>query len=962
MSLLDDDFFEDDFSSDSDNEHNESFESSEPLFEENLSQKNQLEISIDSEFESRYSISCQFLVKGIINGVEVDFIVIVIDSSFQSHTQIDSVENFCKEHKVFKYYHDLASNQTDNILLIYLVKVLQDYYKIEFTENVVELFINCWFYFSLKDLNISFGPENMREIYSQKNSPIIQRRSTSGKLKFEQSNILNGRLLKAHIFLKDLYGIDKVGLKKMADAFGVVSPIPNTINDVLEPYKTKMTTAIKEKPLDFVTYAINDVIITYALSRKIPDSFNKMLIEVFKITDPKEHLTPTNMPLTMGSIIHLILQKNIKHNVLKNDTSLMLALCKMGILEPNTKQYDLNLATLTLLKKFGNLNSLRNLKNTDSMIYKQMEPILKRSNWALTSLEYASSKSLIQKSVNTSLYSGAMISGGRTVNERPKECYIQTAADPDISGAYSSRLKKLGLVFGKPRLIYYSNNEKSKMTVAKFFATYEKELKSNLYKLTVSGKLSFSQDIIFSRDLSEKTIYNNMQKFQIDDSSSVDVSKPLVLLRSEIVQGTITHSIWEVIQKVATSQEKKEFNNLEVNNAIFWLDSDRVGSIEELADECLKDTGDYSYDSQKGLVTDDRTYKWYYYEFGELIDKLIAERAKYKKLKTPEGDSIQQVLKLTLNIIYGIICSRFFSLNNVVIADMITSSIRMSCWLMNKALNTYQSITDGGPCSLMKVTSFKRTIRKPGIYTLSCFEKYSTHDSLIIKPLADKNWEEIYKTPEKIDVGEIEKLINEHVKSFWLVYGIIIDFNLEVKNIISHGSYFMKAHYMFMILNNKTKKFDQCVVKIRGFRLLPEGKVPNQNPMYYLLQHILNNGPNTIFVLQNNGIYQSEKIVHLASWKKLCTKKNNKYVYEPMVDLLPGDSIIIGHYFKLNNLHFHLDTMETFRKRNNRGNSSRTFLLEDNTKKKLSRSLFEKYLNKMTVQNVLIRMDRDNLR
>jgi hypothetical protein len=90
----------------------------------------------------------------------------------------------------------------------------------------------------------------------------------------------------------------------------------------------------------------------------------------------------------------------------------------------------------------------------------------------------------------------------------------------------------------------------------------------------------------------------------------------------------------------------------------------------------------------------------------------------------------------------GLKTSPYFDMNNVVCSETVTSSIRTSVWLMSRALNTYMSITDGGPYSLMNVTYFKENYRKPSMSVLSSYYEYRNNRYLTFKPLGGINWKE----------------------------------------------------------------------------------------------------------------------------------------------------------------------------------------------------------------------------
>jgi hypothetical protein len=81
----------------------------------------------------------------------------------------------------------------------------------------------------------------------------------------------------------------------------------------------------------------------------------------------------------------------------------------------------------------------------------------------------------------------------------------------------------------------------------------------------------------------------------------------------------------------------------------------------------------------------------------------------YKLQQDNVSNAIQYSLKSIVNTSYGILSSSYFDINNVILSYYITSTIRVQIWLMSKPLNTYLSITDGGPFSLMNTTSFYKT-------------------------------------------------------------------------------------------------------------------------------------------------------------------------------------------------------------------------------------------------------------
>ena len=129
----------------------------------------------------------------------------------------------------------------------------------------------------------------------------------------------------------------------------------------------------------------------------------------------------------------------------------------------------------------------------------------------------------------------------RTVNERPNDFYTYYGADIDISSAYGSQLKNLYFQIGRPRLFAKPNTTfQQKMTLGKFMEkNFEKMTKYKLFKVVVSGKLSFEQDLIFSRVSSKRVSEKKIQEFSLLGIEKRIIPGEFVLLRKEIINGVI---------------------------------------------------------------------------------------------------------------------------------------------------------------------------------------------------------------------------------------------------------------------------------------------------------------------------------------------------------------------------------------------------------------------------------------
>jgi len=97
---------------------------------------------------------------------------------------------------------------------------------------------------------------------------------------------------------------------------------------------------------------------------------------------------------------------------------------------------------------------------------------------------------------------------------------------------------------------------------------------------------------------------------------------------------------------------------------------------------------------------DDYNHFWYRKNFGKLIiDKIIQKRAENKKI----NPTLAYFYKLLANTLYGVNVSRHFDTSNILLAANITAMCRCGMYLTEKALNIYQTITDGGICELNEV-------------------------------------------------------------------------------------------------------------------------------------------------------------------------------------------------------------------------------------------------------------------
>lgn len=567
----------------------------------------------------------------------------------------------------------------------------------------------------------------------------------------------------------------------------------------------------------------------------------------------------------------------------------------------------------------------------------------------------------------------AATSGGRSINERPKECFIDYGADIDILSAYGQVLSSIYFPLGRSRIFTKTPNSLKKMTLGAFMDKYlDKMKKYKLFKILVTGKLSFEQDLIHSKIISEVGAKRKIERYASLEVGEQAISSEFILLRKEIINGSITFSTWEILEKVCTRKEMKEIRDLEVVSAIYHLDEDACFTIEEFLDYVFADKGEFSFDLKKSLTIDNRTYKFFPFPMNEFIGPLVKKRSILKKMKEDLLAQAQSHALKTLNNTYwGISTSVFFETNNVIFSEEVSNSTRNHVWLISKALNTHMSITDGGPFSLMNVSFFKDSKdKKPGLHCLSSYYFYSKHRNIKMGPLAGIDWKSYVEKnipPTDAVFASLNDIAYEHIKNFWKTYNLDISFSVEMKierTPFRRAASWSKAHYGMQIYCFDTKSYSKEEYIIRNFK--QKDNVKHLYPMFYLLKHILKNPDlnrkNDKLKIENNGIYYTKKIMKLSLWRKnLIQVSKKKKVYKDNYSLYPGDSYLIAHSFRLNNNQCYINYYEDYKKRKQRNARNYGNFMHKGFNLVKRKPLFEKYLEKEGILSTLRKSNMNSL-
>ncbi len=881
-----------------------------------------LNIYLDSEYSKTHYLTMQFRINIKIPQLNIldCFNHIIIDKEFEEIIYKIAFE-FEQENNLIITYKEL----TTNLLECYMFQIFLEHLLIKYPdlkEHDLEFETNLYFFYSVVDLYIAFGKEVILE--KIKNNQITSKRVIAGKL-----NIVEVFHTKTYIFkvkLKDMFGLSSMSLKDFALSYGI--NIGN--KEILDKYKSNMNEALMQVPRDFLQYGFNDVLILEELLEVVISSFNNILKDVFK--ELKFVYTHTNIPMTIGSIVNQLYDFYFNNVLLSNDDLNFIALAKISILDSFNPDYQENLNLMEFLKKIKSKQDLLDLQEKNNGLFLKLVKFSRNKyNFSIYAFEYCSYKYFNEYHPLKDYRISALgsVTGGRTVNERPLEYSIPFGIDIDISGAYASVLKQIGQPLNKP-IIFTTDINSKKKKLGNFLRSNKKNL-NKYFKILVSGKLSFEQNLILSRLDSVNVLKNALNKDFLDKNITQS-SRTSVLLRREINFGVITQDVLNILEKVCSNAELKEIYDLEIESALYYPEKEYL-PLPEFIDSCLKN---------------ENHLNWTILNFEEFILKLINLRKKYKN--DPSTFSLNVALKLVLNTFYGILASIYFKVNNSLLGDLITTQIRMSSWLLTTAFGGSQTITDGCSFNLTTVPIQKtnlKLLKKPSLSILSNYYTLAQHRSIKTRNLNNIDWQEYFKNISQIyNLKEVTDYCTNHLLIFWSIYNIQINFEIEIKYLFIKGAYIGKSFYYYLSYNSKINNF-QVYYKIRSFKFSNE--IEFQYPIYYLLKYISENQDQIgydykPYLISNNSIYYKTKILKIASYKENL-KKDKNYL------LIPGDSYLEKSTFKLGNDYFFIYTKKDYQKIKRR---------KENRIDNRYQFLFEKYFSK-GIYFTILKMKEDEL-
>jgi hypothetical protein len=446
-------------------------------------------------------------------------------------------------------------------------------------------------------------------------------------------------------------------------------------------------------------------------------------------------------------------------------------------------------------------------------------------------------------------------------------------ADVDISQCYGSALEQAVYPVGLPTVWGKTPNEQS-ITLGEWLATNGDDLLPDLWTATVSGKLSFAQDLIPSKIVKQSDLRRPME----DDG---DIKSDLVMLRKEIVNGLVTSSLIDAIKAISNPREWKQFLTLKLVTAVAYRKRDMVPDLDAWTAGVFEDDGAFT------IHGDTRSRLWTPVPLRDFIGRILAAR---KKCKQQKLSGLDAMLKLTINTMYGSVASRYFPISNTVVSNVVTAKARLWVWLIAKALGCHQTITDGGAYAFATVRSYSED-RKPSLPVFAApWDWHAPNRRRGYAPFVPP-----------ADLKELDRLALDHVVKFWRPYGLAIPFTVEHKSFIDSGAYISKGDYLIVPPDGQRR------YAVRGKE---KDKSKERHPTFELLDNIVKRTDE----FPADMAHTHTSIMKIGQYKIVQESSG----YQELKDLRPGDDYRERRVARYNNTHFPLDILDDYVKRKGR--------------------------------------------
>lgn len=342
---------------------------------------------------------------------------------------------------------------------------------------------------------------------------------------------------------------------------------------------------------------------------------------------------------------------------------------------------------------------------------------------------------LLTKRSLTSCYL-AKVDGGRCRNNRPLDTKVEGAlCDLDISGCYGEGQRSQLYPIGNPLILEFPIESKinrfpslREFLISVRYGTQDCQLVYGLWFARINTRitLQFEQDFVSSWF---DPTFNSLHASDDQDNDEADNETVETLdvktghnkiLLNEIKHGILQSDFLDWLFNVCgTKQQNELLDFIYVESAILYPKSEQCNSVEELLERTKIEEGENTCileyksldDLTRKIMTECESYAWYGVNLGDfIIDDLIARRKTYPK-KNSDGsvNSFNELYKLLVNTLYGIMASPFFDISNTIVGNNITARARALAYYIEKGLYAFQIITDGGTFDLNKVVQEANT-------------------------------------------------------------------------------------------------------------------------------------------------------------------------------------------------------------------------------------------------------------
>ena len=737
---------------------------------------------------------------------------------------------------------------------------------LESCDRPESLTLHC--FYSPVDLRAIWGEDTFEALVNGENGVFLdqKRRLTLRNQRgfpsvfLDSKGVLHPKMQKGQMripfILDDLRGNSPGSLGELASITGVEmsKQIKNPkTGEVMD--KARMDTALALAPKEFICYGIKDA----ESLLDIRDNFSSVMKELTKDTLGIE-LEDKDVKGTNGSLVARVLEKWI----LGQHPHLPVASLKLGKLSRNLRG-----------KRLEDALALRehSIRHPVSLLAQKYLKVPHEST------VYSEASSVTLGAYRDSRAYSAMVQGGRAVNEVPQAFQVGYGADVDLQSCYGSALRDFIYPLGLPTAIGWTQDQAHrKPTLKQVLRKYRDRLVPGLWQIVVSGNLKFAQDLVFSKVSTiakiNGAVAGGWDAEEATGDRDDDISKlpgHFCLLTNEIQNGVITEDVLEIIEKVATNGEKRDFWGLKVESIVFWDAEDQVDSIDDWVATVLADSGCW------GAEADSRSRKWHPLRLEGFIGALVDKRAQIKKSQEPQERVKQNFLKLLINTTYGVLASPFFTVGNAVLANNITSKARVGVWMVSKALGTRQSITDGGLWGFEGIPSLEKPRKMPGLAVLgdreawqcpkegrhlrnlsnldlSAMEEVSPEASNLV---AVGGYDRLNTLPARVLGSAFDAWGVTHINNFWGHWGLKLQFAIEHKesNFFQRAVYLGKTDYALRLVFPKTTDkqrewrlasgetidLGEFAIKVRGQR--PDFSRPESvSPRIQLMLNLLYGG------------------------------------------------------------------------------------------------------------------------